>query len=850
VISVDAAAAAAAFSFAMAIMDDLAFGFLLSPRTLAERSDELSPAETKGLLKTYLGLLQTEKARAMLASAAAAPAAVQTEEGGGGADVVMLSSPGDPPAPSSFAGAAPAPTSAATAATATAPPPPPPLVTRKQAVLQLLCLQLSAQLHWSLSDLAGELSLSLQQQFFDCLTAATRTQKSLSELTVDNVEETVRGLAADSGGPFAAFAVALFFQWVVRCAAPPLPLPTGTKAAILAGAANGHAAGTFTLPILPGAVNGAAASEALQQWVASLAPLALKVLRHMLEVGVECPLPPFGAATLLPDNQVVLEKPSNGDQLDARAWIHLAHFELARYSLCVEDYAAARTHVAALGERPTLPSKEATVFGGLRRALADPDDLDNRVPAFVNHCTASEGRQMLARAKKEEIPIYAKVNYEHLARYHLAVAADDLAALTARSRVKCGAAPTFNMFSPKAPEVEKTEGDSKSLVFTAVQQVSHTSGNEDEVKETVDLLPRLGDAKTRDQRVRRRQILSALLRETKPLKVQKLVAETQKLPPAIRRLGLAPAETGADPAAQAFLSQFGRGQEADTAQAFVSKAGQMIKQGKLEEAASLSQAAEEADRAKNHGGNSPPLKALQRRWFGARMALKAKKGLTASPNEQEICRSILFEMRLIQPDLGGEQQLQGVGVVEAALVTLVNLEDWEFLMTLQPEPKYPIAHTVQIIISLAMVLRGETLTLDIKKSCLNLLEALKPLLSPPAFAMGSGKRARASAAAAAEASLKDDGRRVLTRVLASVRHPQFLQVAIALLTALYNEKADEASARLQCDVPALPFAAPPVSAGTAHDLLDVIQSIVAEKYVMPVLLDEHWSMVCLFVVSM
>jgi len=272
-------------------MDDLAFGLLLSPHSFADKAADITDEQAKNLLKTFLGLLQAEKAwRSTPATQATTPT---TSEEPGAADVIPLPSPGDPAPPSSFPGAAPA----IVASTQQMVPPP----TRKQAVLQLLCLQLTARLEWSLAELATELTLSLQQQLFDCLTAATRTQKTLSELTLDNVEETIAALS--TCGSYANFAVALFFQWVVRCSTPALPLPTGNKAAILASAA-ASGAYSFSLPSMPWG-----GSEALQQWVASLSPLALRVLRAMLNNQVSSPRPSLRCVVIKPENFVQLEAP-------------------------------------------------------------------------------------------------------------------------------------------------------------------------------------------------------------------------------------------------------------------------------------------------------------------------------------------------------------------------------------------------------------------------------------------------------------------------------------------------------------------------------------------------------------
>jgi len=485
----------------------------------------------------------------------------------------------------------------------------------------------------------------------------------------------------------------------------------------------------------------------------------------------------------------------------------------------VEDYGKVKAEVVSLsvmGEPSALlPKKDAELFMGMKRALEDADNMESHVPSFQNHCTASEGNKMAELIKGGRVPTYSRSNYEHLARFHGADALKDIVKLNAENRIANCLPPTYHMYNPGAT----VDGDDlKSKLFSAVQGHNFP----DDHREEVDLTPRLGDSKSKDPRVRRRQTLAALLRETRPQKVLKLVGESQKFPPAIRRLGLMPGESVMDPATQAFLSQFPRGLPTDEAQAIVSKVGQLLRQGRLDEAIGLIQAAENKDAARNRTA-SPLLKVLQRRWFTMRVARKTKRGQIVTPEEQSICRNVLVEIKQLQVE-ANEQ-----GAVETALVALINLEDWDFLLTLPPDPKFPLVQTAQIIISLLIVMTGGTLTMDVKKTCANLFEAIKPLLVPSAFALGSGKRARASAAAASEAAQKDEGKRVLCRFLKAVRQPAFLQVMVSMLVALYNEKADDANSRIHGEVAVLPFVPTASQQGSANDVLDVLQMIVGEK---------------------
>ena len=117
----------------MASVDSGAFELLLSPESLSERAPHLSDLDAAGHLRSFLNLLQAEKAK----SASASP-------------VAPLAPPEDPDV-----AVLPQPEVAAVSDR---------LVTRKQAVLQLLSLQLTGKLEWSLTTLGAQLSISQQQQ--------------------------------------------------------------------------------------------------------------------------------------------------------------------------------------------------------------------------------------------------------------------------------------------------------------------------------------------------------------------------------------------------------------------------------------------------------------------------------------------------------------------------------------------------------------------------------------------------------------------------------------------------------------------------------------------------------------
>ncbi len=117
--------------------------------------------------------------------------------------------------------------------------------------------------------------------------------------------------------------------------------------------------------------------------------------------------------------------------------------------------------------------------------------------------------------------------------------------------------------------------------------------------------------------------------------------------------------------------------------------------------------------------------------------------LQLSPEDQSKCRQHLVDMRAIlahqaaanvaADKLSSSSSPSSVGtdVIEKSLVALINLDDWDFLMTLAPEAKFPLLQVTQLVLQLCVVLRGGTITLDIKKTCQSLADALRPLVAQP-----------------------------------------------------------------------------------------------------------------------
>ncbi len=139
--------------------------------------------------------------------------------------------------------------------------------------------------------------------------------------------------------------------------------------------------------------------------------------------------------------------------------------------------------------------------------------------------------------------------------------------------------------------------------------------------------------------------MAALLRETRPGKLQKAIQDAQKFPPTFRRM----AQDAPDPASQAFVSAFaasnatvrpaaGQQQapqqqqlqaESETVSAMVHRTGQLLRSGDRgaaqEAAGNLMQAVEEAEKARIArigGGAGQHFKVLQRKWFAAKMDAK------------------------------------------------------------------------------------------------------------------------------------------------------------------------------------------------------------------------------------
>ncbi len=384
------------------IMDSMTFDLLLNPHLLANLAPDLSRSDALKHLRTFLNLLQAEKAKNS-AGAAGAAVGVQQDE-----PEVSVISQDQTPAISQR------------------------LASRKQAVLQLLCLHLCCVLRWELSALSSGLSLAQQQQLLDCLTGATDTQKTLSELGPDNVEETL-----DSLSPSMLFSLTLFFRWVLHSAvALNLPMPAGSKAQIHA-AAKEATLNSLSTPELPVPVGGGGDQGGpLHQWLLRLVPLALKVLDSVAEQSAFCVMPAMDRVTIV-DNAIAVDvegesskngSPSKKRRKDASGsqqahWKALVLLDLVRYHFAFEDYPRARKYVRDAAEWLKSDLEKADdvaskVHSGISEAIRVTDD--HHTPSFQPCTSAAEAKHILRLLNQEEeegeMPFYWRLNFELLLR--------------------------------------------------------------------------------------------------------------------------------------------------------------------------------------------------------------------------------------------------------------------------------------------------------------------------------------------------------------------------------------------------------------------------------------------------
>ncbi len=479
-------------------MDESTFDLLLTPHLLKEVAPKLSRQEILSHLRAFLALLQAEKVKTGSSSGAGGMTPEEPD--------VSVVPPDNQTPPVSHR-----------------------LATRKQAVLQLLSLQLCSLLDWNLSSLSSGLPLSLQQQLFDCVTGATSTQKLLSELCPENVQEKVSALS-----PPAVFALALFFRWVVHgAAALNLPMPSGSKAQIHAAVIAGKTSYTAG-PDLPIAASGGSDQSGgpLHQWLIRLVPLALKVLQAILDEELHCALPDI-EAVVMEDNVVSLkvegaseesgkgagggtpakkrkkEATSSGNAVQSQ-WKALIHFDLAKHSFGTEDYDLARKHVDAIESLRPLPpaprgeaaEAEAALLKGMTVALSKADEGHT-----LHHCVLpEEALQTLKMLEKENksVPFYQRLNLELLARCRVGggdVLDDggELAENTLAERIDRGHPPAEGHYGSSSVAVAvPDEGDSsldarKRRMLAALTETELPSG----WTAKINLTPKLSDSKSR-----------------------------------------------------------------------------------------------------------------------------------------------------------------------------------------------------------------------------------------------------------------------------------------------------------------------------------------------------------------
>ncbi|TRY75313.1 hypothetical protein TCAL_01659 [Tigriopus californicus] len=756
-------------------MDTPTLEYLLNPDILTSKLAHMSEDEALQTLKTLLTVLQMEKAKMPHPSSATIPPTPHASPHA--SPHPHLDSPvGSPlPADSSEGGAGILPPSPGVSESLA-------LSTRKQLLLQRMVLQITAQLDWRLGLLDRELPLALQQQLMDTLVTAASVQSIIAQLRLENVESSLSGLNTRSG----LFALTFFFRWTIRSLAVlRLPSPTGAKALIYAS--------PFRHLKLPNMSTVVGADPNINDILFNIAKVALRSLQYLLGVTPAFDSIPSPSSFWLEKGGLTCTDADWSPRPNVN-WTSAILYDLALHYVNNEEYTQSHHKLQLLMKIPDhqlSPDVDLNIYQGLKLAVGQrefeppPFDADNHEAMTT----------MMRAVRQQKRPFFWHSHIERAASYYQHGQARDMIQYNAHIRIRDSCPPNYDTLAIsnedyEASHPEKATADSrKDEIFATFNDLDSCHSLLFSSEKPNFSSSHVYEPRSKRAKLKKRVLLANLFRATKPEKLSKLVNDTNKVQPVLRATTRWSVDS-VNP--QEILATLNRGGK-DTNVDFVllSKVNQLLNINQTVEARALLKLVED----KNSKGLAGALRNIQFQVLSAELCHFFVEKKLAPNDLVSKCRETLTNLRLLFTDIQTHH-------LDNCLVTLINREDWEFIMTLE-EPRWLMLQITQLLITITNMARNGTTNLslqrqsDLKRSCQTLAELICPLLQ------SSGKRGRGAEIVVGKQSEKQ----ILVNYLVKIHHPEILNIVASILITLYKYSNDDTTLKVAHGFPTLPLSA-------------------------------------------
>lgn len=746
-------------------MDTPTLEYLLNPELLTAKMAGMSDDEALHTLKTLLTVLQMEKAKMPHANSAIPPTPT------------VPHTPSESPVGGPLSPAPPAPDGSSVGGGVSESLA---LSSRKQLLLQRMVLQITAQLNWRLGLLDRELPLALQQQLMDTLVTAASVQSIIAQLRLENVESSLSGLSRRSG----LFALTFFFRWTIRSLAVlRLPSPTGAKALIYAS--------PFRHLKLPNMSSVVGADPNINDILFNIAKVALRSLQYLLGVTPAFDSIPSPNSFLLEKGGLTCTDADWSPRPNVN-WTSAILYDLALHYVNNEEYTQSYHKLQLLMKIPEhqlSPDVDLDIYRGLKLAVGQrefeppPFDADNHEAMST----------MMEAVRQQKRPLYWHSHIERAASYYQHAQASDLIQRNAHIRIRDSCPPNYDTLCIANQDYEasrsaEVKDSRKSEIFATFNDLDACQSLFSSEKPNFSSA-HVYEPRSKRAKLKKRALLANLFRATKPDKLGKLVNDTNKMQPVLRATTRWSVDS-VDP--REILATLNRGgKDANVDFVLLSKVNQLLNINQTVEARALLKLVED----KNSKGLAGALRNIQFQVLSAELChFFVEKKL--APNELVTkCRETLTNLRLLFTDIQTHH-------LDNCLVTLINREDWEFIMTLE-EPRWLMLQITQLLITITNMVRNGTTNLslqrrsDLKRSCQTLTELICPLLQ------SGGKRGRGAEVVVGKQSEKQ----ILVNYLVKIHHPEILNIVASILITLYKYSNDDTSLKVIHGFPSLPLSA-------------------------------------------
>ena len=684
---------------------------------------------------------------------------------------------------------------------------------RRKASIQMMALQIAASFNWNLDWIQENLALNLQLQLLDTLliSCLKNDKKSddlfspmMSASPSTEQEKAFDDLVAKNGSG-GKFATSLYFRWVVRSLPRiHLPLPPLTKHQIYASgglsgcnfvSVNDPNIGVQVTNHIPLALQRLEAAKAVDEGLTQVPSQSAFKIGPKMDPLDDQPMVNLNGHTLFAAQCSSDEK--YWKKMDKGGWTAMVLFDLAAYYFYVENYSDCRRCLEllkAIDENVVKLYVEQSVLDGYYKAvLTESSQEQDEAKAVLDEMDKKKTTVPYCRRIKAELSAWFKGQTP---------LSEKLTEKNVDLKLKCGFPQNFEFFRLEPDTANRLDGDNVKENRTLVQYLSGFK-KIDYDKNNCQIPNDKMWNKIKHPKLKKRDLVLALLRENRPEKIVKILQDLTKLNMPIRRM--ISRWTSHDSTKIANL--LSQSNDANYVFVLMAKLQQFLLMGYfndtkpffigMERQFGLDKQAQQQQRYQQ------AIVQLRLQNAIIQMSKYGKDHTTADRDLYVQTRACLDQIL----EAGLSEQFS---VLEQAYVTLLNLGDFEFVLSKCKDKQQMNAkrrnliHFAGLLSAAVPHIHGRVSPgtgQDFKKTCRGLADFLLPTVqSNP-----SAKRSREITSKNEMSS--SETKNFIAKFILKLDHPEVLTLLGGFFVSIYNSAVEDSSHEIHSELPVLPVSA-------------------------------------------